>query len=136
MSPKNKLVTFILILSVIGTTVLPADDDLSLRVREVILDQYRPIVVNVSTHGITTLEFPSKIEALDGDGFTSKPEEAGEFSFTPGTNWVSLKSLRQGAEQNLNVILMDGRAFPILIRTTGMNDFVVIFRVPNQVATK
>jgi hypothetical protein len=125
----------LILLSLLGATTLFADEDLSLRVREEILDQYKPVVVNVSTHGITTLQFPSRIDALDGDGFTSKPDEAVEFSFTPGTNWVSLKSLRPGAEQNLNVII-SGHAYPILIRTTGMNDFVVVFRLPTQVAAK
>jgi hypothetical protein len=118
-----------------GVSTLLADEDLSLRVRQEILDQYKPVIVNVSTHGITTLEFPSRIEALDGDGFSSKPDEAGEFCFTPGDSWVSLKSLRPGAEQNLNVIIQ-GRAYSILIRTTGMNDFVVVFKLPSQLASK
>lgn len=124
-----------LFLSFCWATAILASDDLSLRVREEILDQHHPVTVNVSTHGITTLQFPERIEAMDGDGFAQKAEESGEFSFTPGTTWVSLKSLRPGATQNLNVI-MGGKAFPIQIVTTGLNDFVVVFRFPSQIAFK
>jgi hypothetical protein len=124
-----------LFLSLYCATNILSADDLSLRVRQEILDQYRPVTVNVSTRGITTLQFPERIEAMDGDGFSQKSDESGEFSFTPGTNWVSLKSLRPGAMQNLNIIL-GGKAFSIQIVTTGMNDFVVVFKFPSQIAFK
>jgi hypothetical protein len=117
----------LLCLLLLGTTALFADEDLSLRVRDEILDQYKPVVVNVSTHGITTLQFPSRVDALDGDGFTSKPDEAGEFSFSPGVSWVSVKALRTAVESNLNVVIA-GKVYPILIRSSPENDYVVVFQ--------
>ena len=125
----------IVALSLLAATALLADD-LSSRVREETLDQHSPATVYVSTHGLTTLQFPDRIEALDADGFTQKPgEEAGDFAFSPGVNWVSIKALRMGTEQNLNVIL-SGRSYSILIHTTEANDFTVIFRYPRGLATK
>jgi hypothetical protein len=117
----------LLCLLLLGATALFADEDLSLRVRDEILDQYKPVVVNVSTHGITTLQFPSRVDALDGDGFTSKPDEAGEFSFSPGVSWVSVKALRPAVESNLNVVIA-GKVYPILIRSSPENDYVVVFQ--------
>src|ERR1700693_144859 len=91
-------------------------DALAKRVREVLLDQLSPVAVDVSTHGITTLQFPARIDAVDGDGFATKVGQAGQFLISAGDNWASIKSLEPGAEQNLNVVI-HGRVYPILIRT-------------------
>jgi hypothetical protein len=123
------------IMLLLGTATAPLFADglaegngLSSRVREATLDQLRPVEVLASTHGVTTLQFPEKVEALDGDGFTQKPgEEAGEFSITPGANWVSVRSLRAGAVQNLNVVIA-GKVYPVLLRTAESNEFSVLFR--------
>jgi hypothetical protein len=79
--------------------VAQSDDQLAARVRQEVLDQQNPALVNVSLHGLTTLQYPARLDALEGDGFTTKPgEEAGDFAITPGLNWASVKSLRPGAE--------------------------------------
>jgi hypothetical protein len=102
--------------------------DLSYRVRQEILDQRNPITVNVSTHAATTLQFPAQIQSLESDGFTQKPnEEAADFYISPGLNWVSIRSLRPGAAQNLGVIIA-GRVYEIMIQTTALNDLAVLFR--------
>jgi hypothetical protein len=102
--------------------------DLSYRVRQEILDQRNPITVNVSTHAATTLQFPAQIQSLESDGFTQKPnEEAADFYISPGLNWVSVRSLRHGAAQNLGVIIA-GRVYEIMIQTTALNDLAVLFR--------
>jgi hypothetical protein len=102
--------------------------DLSYRVRQEILDQRNPITVNVSTHAATTLQFPARIQSLESDGFTQKPnEEAADFYISPGLNWVSIRSLRPGAAQNLGVIIA-GRVYEIMIQTTALNDLAVLFR--------
>ena len=102
--------------------------DLSSRVRQEILDQRNPVTVNVSTHAVTTLQFPAQIQSLESDGFTQKPnEEAGDFYISPGFNWVSVRSLRPGAVQNLGVVI-SGRVYEILIQTTALNDLAVLFR--------
>ena len=102
--------------------------DLSSRVRQEILDQRNPVTVNVSTHAVTTLQFPAQIQSLESDGFTQKPnEEAGDFYISPGFNWVSVRSLRPGAVQNLGVVIA-GRVYEIMIQTTALNDLAVLFR--------
>jgi hypothetical protein len=102
--------------------------DLSYRVRQEILDQRNPITVNVSTHAATTLQFPAQIQSLESDGFTQKPnEEAADFYISPGLNWVSIRSLRPGAAQNLGVVIA-GRVYEIMIQTTALNDLAVLFR--------
>ena len=102
--------------------------DLSYRVRQEILDQRNPITVNVSTHAATTLQFPAQIQSLESDGFTQKPnEEAADFYISPGLNWVSIRSLRPGAAQNLGVVIA-GRVYEIMIKTTALNDLAVLFR--------
>ena len=102
--------------------------DLSYRVRQEILDQRNPVTVNVSTHAVTTLQFPAQIQSLESDGFTQKPnEEAGDFYISPGLNWVSIRSLRPGAAQNLGVVIA-GRVYEIMIQTTAINDLAVLFQ--------
>jgi hypothetical protein len=112
--------------------------DLSYRVRQEILDQRNPVTVNVSTQAVTTLQFPAKIQSLESDGFTLRPnEEAGDFYISPGLNWVSIRSLKTGAVQNLGVVIA-GRVYEIMIQTTAVNDLAVLFRfekVPPRPAT-
>src|SRR5215472_10885214 len=106
-------------------------DALAKRVRDALLDQFSPVVVDVSTHGITTLQFPAHIDALDGDGFASKAGQEAQFLIAPGESCVSIKSLVPGAEQNLNVVI-HGRVYPIVIRTRDKNDYAVIFHEPSM----
>jgi hypothetical protein len=104
--------------------------DLSYRVRREVLDQRYPVTVNASTHGVTTLQFPSPIESLEGDGFTQKPsEESGDFYISPGLSWVSVRSLHPGAAQNLGVVI-SGRVYEVMIDTVPTNDLSVIFEFP------
>jgi hypothetical protein len=111
--------------------------DLSYRVRQEILDQRNPVTVNVSTHAVTTLQFPAPIQSLESDGFTQKPnEEAADFYISPGLNWVSIRSLKPGAVQNLGVVIA-GRVYEVMIQTTALNDLAVLFRfsqVPSRPA--
>jgi len=117
----------LLLLSLVATDPL-FGQDLSYRVRAEVLDQRNPITVNVSTHAVTTLQFPAPIQALESDGFTQKPnEEAGDFYISPGLNWVSIRSLRPGAVQNLGVVI-GGRVYEVMIQTAEVNDLAVLFR--------
>src|ERR1700686_381885 len=106
----------LLFLSLLAAPSLFAND-LSIRVRDEILDQRQPVVVNVSTHGVTTLQFPARIDAMDGAGFASKQDEAGVFLTTPGSSWVSIQALRPAAQSNLNVVI-GGKVFSVLVRAT------------------
>jgi hypothetical protein len=110
-------------------------DALSSRVRLEILDQYHPVTVNVSVYATTTIQFPVPIQSLESDGFTSKPnEESADFVIAPGINWVSIRSLKAGAAQNLGVII-EGRVYEIMIQTGPLNDLSVIFRLPRSNTT-
>lgn len=126
----RKWVTILVFLAVRGLAQ-EASDKLAVRVREEVLDQRSPVEINVSMRGITTLQFPAHIDALDGDGFATKPDQANaQFLLVAGDRWVSLKSLQAGAEQNLNVII-HGRVYPIVVKTTQENDYSVLFREPS-----
>jgi len=92
----------------------PGNQNLASKVIRIPLNQNEPAVVKVGTRGITTLEFPYKIEALDGYGFSVNPSPDGvdlfQISLNKGTNFLSLKAMREGVEGNLTVVL-DGRVF-------------------------
>src|ERR1700745_1726422 len=122
-----------LILAIIGG-VIPllalADDTLSSKVVRLTLSQDQPAEIRLGTHGITTIEFPEKIEALDGFGFSSNPAPDGpdlfQISFNKGTNFLSLKAVREGAEGNLTVVL-DGKVYSLFCKCVSDPSFVVIF---------
>ena len=104
--------------------------DLGYRVRSELLSQYQPVTVNVSTHGSTTLQFPAPIQSLESDNFTTKPnEEAGDFVISPGVNWLTLRSLKPGAMQNLGVVIA-GKVYEVFVQTVENNDFSVLFSFP------
>ena len=95
--------------------VLDAQENLESKVVRLALNQNEPAVIKVGSHGITTVEFPTKIEALDGFGFSVNPAPDGpdlfQISFNKGTNFLSLKAVRAGVEGNLTVVL-DGKVTP------------------------
>lgn len=108
-----------------------ADDNLSSKVVRLALSQDQPAEIRLGTHGITTIEFPEKIEALDGFGFSSNPAPDGpdlfQISFNKGTNFLSLKAVRTGAEGNLTVVL-GGKVYALYCKEAADPCFVVIFR--------
>src|ERR1700741_4724477 len=122
---------FIAILLVCAVPVLsPGNQNLASKVIRVPLNQNEPAVVKVGTQGITTLEFPYKIEALDGYGFSVNPTADGadlfQISLNKGTNFLSLKAMREGVEGNLTVVL-DGKVFCLFCTEVVDPSFVVIF---------
>ena len=108
----------------------PGNQNLASKVIRIPLNQNEPAVVKVGTRGITTLEFPYKIEALDGYGFSVNPSPDGadlfQISLNKGTNFLSLKAMREGVEGNLTVVL-DGRVFCLFCTAVADPSFVVIF---------
>jgi hypothetical protein len=101
--------------------LLFADENLALKVVRIPLNQNEPAVVKLGTRGITTLEFPDKIEALDGYGFSVNPAPDGpelfQISFNKGTNFLSLRAMREGVEGNLTVVL-DGKIYCLFCTET------------------
>ena len=108
----------------------PGNQNLASKVIRVPLNQNEPAVVKVGTHGITTLEFPYKIEALDGYGFSVSPSADGadlfQISLNKGTNFLSLKAIREGVEGNLTVVL-DGKVYCLFCTAVADPSFVMVF---------
>jgi len=106
------------------------EENLASKVSRLVLNQNEPAIIKLGTHGITTLEFPTKIEAIDGYGFSVNPVPDGpdpfQISFNKGTNFLSLKAVREGAEGNLTVVL-DGKVYSLFCKCVSDPSFVVIF---------
>jgi hypothetical protein len=103
---------------------------LASKVVRVSLNQNEPAVIRLGTRGITTVEFPYKIEALEGFGFSVSPSPDGadlfQLSFNKGTNFLSMKAMREGVEGNLTVVL-DGKVYCLFCTTVVDPSFVVVF---------
>jgi hypothetical protein len=103
--------------------------DLSKKVIRMGLNQNEPALVKVGLQGITTLQFPAKIEAIDGYGFAQQPNpETDEFqlSYNKGTNFFSLKALRPGVQANLTVVIGE-KVYCLFCEEDGDPSFLVIF---------
>src|SRR5437879_4242781 len=94
-------------------------ENLAAKVVRLPLSQEQPSIIRLGIHGITTIEFPTKIEALDGYGFSLNPGPDGQdlfqISFNKGTNFISLKAVRPGVEGNLSVVL-DGKVYALFCK--------------------
>jgi hypothetical protein len=122
---------FTAIVLVCGIPILSSGNQtLASKVIRVPLNQNEPAVVKLGTRGITTLEFPYKIEALDGYGFSASPSPDGgdlfQISFNKGTNFLSLKAMHEGVEGNLTVVL-DGKVYSLFCTAVTDPSFVMLF---------
>jgi hypothetical protein len=112
-------------------------DSLSNKVVRMPLNQNEPTEVKVGLQGITTLEFPAKIEAINGYGFALQPNlNTDEFSLTydKGTNFLSLKALRSGVSANLTVVINE-KVYCFFCEQDNNPSFVMIFGPPGEKAT-
>src|SRR6266481_4437147 len=123
-----RLLTILLVCAVAVSA--SGDETLASKVIRIPLNQNEPAIVKLGTRGITTLEFPYKIEALDGFGFSASPSPDGpdlfQISFNKGTNFLSLKAMREGVEGNLTVVL-EGKVYSLFCKCVPDPSFVVIF---------
>ena len=125
---RNSIGIFVALLGILSQWIA-AQENLSSRIVRLPLNQNEPSVIKVGTRGVTTIEFPSKIEALDGFGFSVNPAPDGpdlfQISFNKGTNFLSLKAIKEGVEGNLTVVL-DGKVYsqlcPAMCRVLLIND--------------
>jgi hypothetical protein len=122
---------FTAIVLVCGIPILSSGNQtLASKVIRVPLNQNEPAVVKLGTRGITTLEFPYKIEALVGYGFSASPSTDGgdlfQISFNKGTNFLSLKAMHEGVEGNLTVVL-DGKVYSLFCMAVTDPSFVMLF---------
>jgi hypothetical protein len=110
------------------------DVDLSRKVVQFALNQNEPATVKIGLNGITTVQFPAKIEAIDGYGFSLQPNPESDFfqlSYHKGTNFLSLKALRPGVRANLTVVVNE-KVYCLFCEEDSDPSFVVIFGAPRE----
>src|SRR3984893_14488947 len=104
------------------------DDVLKDKIVRSTLNHSEPAVVKVGTNGVTSLEFPYKIEAIDGYGFSQTPGsgDAFQISYTKGSNYFSVRALKTGVTGNLTVVL-DQKVYSVFFEESNDPSFVNIF---------
>jgi hypothetical protein len=104
------------------------DDFLKNKIVRVALNQNAPAVIKVGTNGVTSLEFPYKVEAIDGYGFSPTPSAVDGFqiSYARGNNFFSVRALRPGVTGNLTVVL-DQKVYSLFFRESSDPVFATIF---------
>jgi hypothetical protein len=109
------------------------DDALKEKIVRATLNHNEPALIKVSTNGVTSLEFPYKIEAIDGYGFSQTPGagDAFQISYTKGTNYFSVRALKPGVTGNLTVVL-DQKVYAIYFEESSDPSFVNIFSAANS----
>ena len=101
------------------------------------LNQNEPTEVKVGLQGITTLQFPAKIEAINGYGFALQPNpdtDAFSLMYEKGTNFLSLKALRAGVSANLTVVINE-KVYCFFCEQDNDPSFVMIFGAPGEQST-
>jgi hypothetical protein len=88
--------------TVLAATVALAD---SPAIQRVLLDDHTVVSVPVALNRVTTINFPSPIEAIDGAGFTVDGKTPGFFQLAhaKGSAFFSVRALAPKASANLNV---------------------------------
>jgi hypothetical protein len=109
------------------------EDVLKAKIIRQTLNHNEPAVVKVGTNGVTSLEFPYRIEAIDGFGFSLTPGsgDAFQISYTKGTNYFSVRALEPGATENLTVVL-DQKVYAFFFEESSNPTFVSIFGPANE----
>jgi hypothetical protein len=104
------------------------DDFLKDKIVRATLNQNVPAVIKVGTNGVTSLEFPYKVEAIDGYGFSPTPSAADGFqiSYARGNNFFSVRALKPEVTGNLTVVL-DQKVYSLFFRESSDPVFVTIF---------
>jgi len=104
------------------------DDVLKEKIVRATLNHNEPAVVKVGTNGVTSLEFPYRVEAIDGYGFSQTPGAGDVFqiSYTKGTNYFSVRALKPGVTGNLTVVL-DQKVYSLFFEESSNPSFVNIF---------
>ena len=74
-------------------------------IQRVLLDDHTVVAVPVAASRVTTISFPSPIEAIDGAGFTVDGKTPGQFQLAhvKGSTFLSVRALTSKATGNLNV---------------------------------
>jgi hypothetical protein len=104
------------------------DDSLQNKIVRATLNQNVPALIKVGTNGVTSLEFPYKIEAIDGYGFSPTPSAVDGFqiSYAKGNNFFSVRAMKPGVTGNLTVVL-DQKVYSLFFRESSDPVFATIF---------
>jgi len=94
----KSIVSFLLLTSTIALADSPA-------IQNVFLDERTVVSVPVATDRVTTISFPSLIQAIDGAGFTMDAKTPGQFQLAhaKGSAFLSVRALVPKASANLNI---------------------------------
>lgn len=86
-------------------TVLAPVSGAQVLVTNLTLDAERPLEVPVAIENVTTISFPSAIQAIDAAGVTSEGRPPGLFqlAYMPLNSFFSVRALLPGAVANVNV---------------------------------
>jgi hypothetical protein len=109
-------------------------NSLSNRIVRMPLNQNEPTEVKVGLQGVTTLQFPAKIQAINGYGFALQPNldtDAFSLIYEKGTNFLSLKALRTGVSANLSVVINE-KVYCFFCEEDKDPSFVMIFGAPGD----
>ena len=92
-----------LILTVFVVAAAPAQSSPS--IQQAWLDDRVAVSVPVATNRVTTISFPSPVDAIDGAGVTVDGKTPGLFQLahTKGSAFLSVRALFHGASANLNI---------------------------------
>jgi hypothetical protein len=74
-------------------------------IQNVFLDERTVVSVPIATNRVTTISFPSPIQAIDGAGFTVDAKTPGLFQLahTKGSAFLSIRALVPNSSANLNI---------------------------------
>lgn len=92
------------------------------------LDARSIYTIRISREEPTTCVFPGALTALEGANVSAKPEDAPAvlLSYRPGTEFFSLRALKDGAAGALNVVFR-GRVYVLCFVTGGETDRAIEF---------
>jgi hypothetical protein len=91
--------------SIVSLLLLSAVISRAQPIQQIWLDDRVAVSVPVASNRITTISFPSSIDAIDGAGFTVDGKTPGQFQLahTKGSSFLSVRALVPKASANLNV---------------------------------
>lgn len=91
--------------SIVSFLLLSTLISLAQPIQQVWLDDRVAVSVPIATNRVTTISFPSPIEAIDGAGLTVDGKTPGQFQLahTKGSAFLSVRALAPKASANLNI---------------------------------
>jgi hypothetical protein len=100
-----KSITNLLLLTVVLLVAKPVLAQSDKAILKDFLDENVLVVVPVATNRVTTISFPSPIEAIDGAGMTVDGKTPGQFQLahTRGSAFLSVRALLPNSSANLNI---------------------------------